>query len=87
MRMMHIYNGNKYRSIICRVSQNQRNNRKIKTDKFLFFLFSIFVIISFSITCNMGVYQMRGNHTVTMFMMRVKSCHHMRGLSEGQLLN
>ena len=85
MRMMHIYKSNKYRSIICRVSQNQRNNRKIKTVKFLFFCEVNLLIISFSFTCNMGVYQMRGNHTVTMFMMRVKSSHHMRGLSEGQL--
>ena len=34
--MTHIYKSNKYRSIICRISQKPRNDRKIKPVKFLF---------------------------------------------------
>ena len=36
MRIMHMYKSNKYRSMICRISQKPRNDRKIKTVKFLF---------------------------------------------------
>ena len=38
MTMMHIYNSNKHLSTICRISQKQGNDRKIKTVKFLFFV-------------------------------------------------
>ena len=34
-----------------------------------------------------GVYQIRGNHIVSMFKLRVKLCHHMRGLPEGHSSN
>ena len=34
--MMHIYKSKKYRTVICRISQNPRNDRKTKTVKFLF---------------------------------------------------
>ena len=49
MCMVHIYKSNKYRSMISRISQKQRNDRKIKTVKFIFFvkyiLASICVVI------------------------------------------
>ena len=38
MRMTHIYKSNKYRSMIHWISQKPRNDRKIKTVKFLFWL-------------------------------------------------
>ena len=38
MRRKHIYKSNKYSSMICRIFQKQRHNRKIKTVKFLFLL-------------------------------------------------
>ena len=38
MRLMHIYKSNKYRSMVCRISQKPRNDRKIKTVKYLFFV-------------------------------------------------
>ena len=43
MRMLNIYKSDKYRSMIYRISQKQRNDRKIKTVKFLFML-SIYII-------------------------------------------
>ena len=46
MRMMHIYKSNIYRSMICRISQKPRNDRKIKTVKFLFFFFFFFFLLS-----------------------------------------
>ena len=42
MCMTHICKSNKYRSMICRISQKPRNDRTIKTVKFLFLL-SIFI--------------------------------------------
>ena len=36
MRMMHIYKSNKYQSMICRISQKPRTDRKIKTVKVFF---------------------------------------------------
>ena len=38
MRIMHIYKSNKYRSLLFRISKKPRNDRKIKTVKFLFLL-------------------------------------------------
>ena len=38
MLMRRIYKSNKYRSMIRRISQKPRNDRKIKTVKFLFLL-------------------------------------------------
>ena len=38
MRVMNIYKSNKFRSLICRISQKPKNDRKIETVKFLFFL-------------------------------------------------
>ena len=37
MCIMHIYKSNKYLSVICRISQKQRNDRKIKPSSFFFF--------------------------------------------------
>ena len=36
--MMRIYKSNKYLSMICRISQKPRNDRILKTVKFLFLL-------------------------------------------------
>ena len=52
MHMMHTYKSNKYRPMICRMSQKPRNDRKIKTVKFLYFIylfiyFYLFIIIFF----------------------------------------
>ena len=47
MRMMYIYKSNKHWSIKCHISQNPRNDRKIKTVRFLFLL-SIFCNCQFS---------------------------------------
>ena len=44
VRMMHLYKSNQYRSMICRISQKPRNDRK-KTVKFLFLL-SIYIYMS-----------------------------------------
>ena len=50
MRMMHIYKRDKYRSIMSRISQNSKNDRKIETVKFLFsILLSIYIRFRFQI--------------------------------------
>ena len=43
MRRKHIYKSNKYPSMICKIFQKQRHDRKIKTVKFLFLL-SIYLL-------------------------------------------
>ena len=44
MRMMHICKSNKYRIMICRISQKPIKDRKIKTVKFLLFVKYINII-------------------------------------------
>ena len=39
---VYVYKNNDYLSIICRISQSLRNDRKIKTVKFFFFFFFFF---------------------------------------------
>ena len=46
MRVMNIYKNNKYRPVICRISQKPMNDRKIKTVKFLVFFFFFFFFFS-----------------------------------------
>ena len=61
MRMTHTYKSYKYRSMICWISQKPRNDRKIKTVKFLFLLsICCQLILPYDYDCSKIVFAPRG---------------------------